>query len=184
MYVDGFVPGEFPVVAPFTLRFTSNVLCTAVLIGPPTVVTAHHCIASTTSVSTALLTREFDGTESTIETSNQVGTRDLEIVHLKTSMAPPYAKLAKHAQVGETVYAAGYGCADHAFLQERAMVEVDDSDRSWDSFAQGVACHGDSGGGIWDAAGDLINIIDRIYPKDNVDYYTGGERVLTGPGNE
>lgn len=131
----------------------------AVLIAPDIVLTANHCVEQ------GILVTRFKGKDIVGKPVYQDESSDLAIVKLSELPEGVTPITLGVANIGEKIWAGGFGAPDQEFkLQEGKLtgkrIGEDGGPESW---VHGFrARHGDSGGPVLNAHGDLVGIVTQI----------------------
>ncbi len=133
-------------VLPFTDGYT---LCTAVVVDTHEALTAAYCAAEMPRAVLVLA----DGTPLHVTTREVPG--GLVALHSSTALPEP-ARMG----AGRVAYVAGYGCASDLSPDGWYRLQLDVRE-----VAAGT-CDGDSGGGEFNAAGELVRIVQGKTHKD------------------
>lgn len=142
---DGPVP--IGAVLAFTDGFTA---CSAVAIAPKQALTTAHCLRNrdrrwlvlADGALVPVIGHEVDG--------------ELAVLHVYSRL-PVVAQVARRVpQPGDRAWLAGYGCRSDGW---RLRLDVREARALNAVQYAGNACHGDSGGGVFDAGGRLVGVL-------------------------
>lgn len=133
--------------------------CSGVAIDPHHALTAGHCVHPDEML-------WFDGAP----VKSAVVHEHLDVALLETpvELHGPFAYPGQDPQPGAVARIAGYGCSFPPLGQPRtrevrsltfALRAPDTIYKPWDLIFVGLACRGDSGGGVFDVRGGLIGIV-------------------------
>ena len=152
-------PGPTPVdsVLPY---LGLGVACSSVVVGPGILVTAAHCVHAARGEGTT----GHIAPPGTLDQIQVVGTldspsADVSLLNAPTLRAPPVG-IEYHPDVTR-LWVAGYGCTGFTSLGIRDASPFGLSNDG-SSVLLGQACHGDSGGGVFDVHGNLVAIMTAI----------------------
>lgn len=140
-------------------------MCSAVAIAPDVLVTARHCIPPGDVFEGGVVVRP-DGLGGVVVGVTVV--TDADVALLRVAGPPlPYAQVADVEAIGQRAHVLGYGCSRGRKLEARPVTflgrwSTDFPDDPYLDVWSGVGCKGDSGGGVFDAAGRLVGVSTRI----------------------
>lgn len=164
-------PGRPPNVAAeawsSTYLFTDGArLCSAVLVGPDVALTARHCVEDFRGGAVV----HPDGRAHAVVEAAVAA--DEDIAFLRLVPASTTAAEVGVTQDGTSGYVLGYGCSGGAKLDARPVrflrrVQTPDPTNLILDVWSGVACKGDSGGGVF-VDGKLVGISVGIVPSDGL----------------
>lgn len=130
--------------------------CSAVAVAPHRVLTAEHCIDPVGLVEL----RQPSGAQ--LEAVVRTPWVGADIVTLKTTATLPAFEYATAApQQGDLLQLIGYGCGGQQTHELRALQPA---------LAAGEACHGDSGGAVLNASGELVGVFVGWDPAGQIRY--------------
>lgn len=158
---DMVIPTDTPVVPLLT---DAGRQCSAVLVGDHHALTAAHCMRDATK---AILLTNL-GPVPVAGMSQPIPELDAMVLETTSTIPPPYAHLALEVpQLGALAHLQGYGCeraspAVPRFYTTTLVFRGTEPKPPHDYIFSGVACHGDSGGGIFNEDGELIAITSAI----------------------
>lgn len=142
-----------------------NQICSAVAVGPRTVLTAQHCTELGGKITVAM-----DGMpQHEVAVVATHPTLDFSALTLKDDIEPPYADVGAPPLEYDPVLFVGYGCALRpggtlGRLETRTGLYLRRGSPPLptefpDLLSAGVVCHGDSGGALFDGERRLIGIL-------------------------
>ncbi len=133
--------------------------CSGVLTGPNTALSAAHCFAEMRESGLFYVTRDPHAARNFVVRALIDEKTDVAVLELATAEPAPYAAKGAPPELGSLAWIVGYGCSWNPW-----GVRIQEARTLW-LFARaprdvygGVACAGDSGGGIYDAGGGLIGL--------------------------
>lgn len=142
-----------------------DVLCSAAVIGPNFVATARHCV--TAIGDEPAITLGPDGEPRSVLSAEMSPFFDVALLEVDAPFKV-WATVTDHPPApGLTAWVAGYGCDGGRLLGIREVqymhreAQLDPTLLLLDEW-HGHACHGDSGGGVFDRNGVLVGINDMI----------------------
>lgn len=140
----------------------SGMQCSTVVVDPHMAITANHCVRDSGGAIVIVL----PAGPVPVAQALSHDSLDLAILVTKDAMGGPYAKLGPVPAPGQMASVEGYGCdrvvpTIPKFSQRPVQFLVVDP-LSSDLVFKGRACKGDSGGGVYNEAGELVGISSTI----------------------
>lgn len=137
--------------------------CSAVAIAPELAVTAAHCVRSTD----APVLEAAGQPARVVDSIGVVAGLDAALLHVRTPFTRWVTPAAEPLVLGARGWAVGYGCSGAKYVEARPLRYA-----GWEpAFGLddylGVACHGDSGGGVLNDAGELVGQLVAIGTSAN-----------------
>lgn len=160
--------GMQPLVAPLPddsptrpVISSSGRQCSAVVVHENVALTARHCAGDGAGIIIALPEGPLP-----VADIAQHESRDLALLMTQVPLPPPYAALGPAPNPGQELHVEGYGCgrvvpAMPAFGR-RGVVYLGINPAGGEMVFAGVACRGDSGGGVFNEANELVGISSAI----------------------
>jgi S1-C subfamily serine protease len=132
-------------------------ICSGVAAGRGVVLTAGHCVEGYAAEDLAV--SADDGELIPVEGYALQTPYDAAVVLLSAPLLPPpwVERVGPDPEFSELLYVVGYGCSGQTKREMRPIRFRAPGPRG-ELIAEGEACHGDSGGGVFNAAGELLGI--------------------------
>lgn len=141
----------------------NNWICSSVVVDEHYILTAAHCVESD-----QLWLDGFPAIAVSVHPD-----LDIAIVYFEQSLSPPYAKFGPAQEPGEPAMIEGYGCREpgqtgpiHATRRLEYLGKSEFLGRVY----SGIACRGDSGGGVFNSRGELVGVAYAIPTREELKF--------------